>query len=113
MTDSESIEDRLKRLQAEKLALEKILEAATKAHAAELDSMKKIIWGEQQMRAAAQRGLVPYVRGLEFFDRWLLERSDLRVQLEPILRELKLWEIKLGYDPDQDLTLSVISPHHI
>ena len=65
---------------------------------------------EQTKRVFAQRGLVPYVRALEAFDGWLQERPALRRQLEPILRELGLWEIKLGYDPDEDLALSVISP---
>jgi len=106
----ETLGERAKRLQGELDAANHHIAAINAANAAEKDSWNKMLWGERQMRAAAQRGLVPYVRSLERFDKWLRERPKLRAQLEPILSELGLWEIKLGYDPDQDLALSAISP---
>jgi hypothetical protein len=68
---------------------------------------------EQVTRVAAQRGLVVYVRALEQLDHWLRERPALRGQLEPALRELGLWEIALGYDPELDITLSAIWPGRV
>lgn len=65
---------------------------------------------ERSARVAAQRGLVPYVRSLEAFNGWIKARPRLAKELRPILTELGLWDIKLGYDPDQDLALSIISP---
>lgn len=93
-------------LEAEQTALR----VARKIHANELEVERKLTFGEQQQRIAAQRGLVPYVRSLEQFNAWLAERPALSKEIEPILRELGLWDIKLGYDPDEDLTLSVVGP---
>jgi hypothetical protein len=62
-------------------------------------------------RMAAQMGLVPYVRALEEFDRRLKKRPALRKQLEADLRDLGLWEIKVGYDPTKDVTRTVLSPN--
>jgi hypothetical protein len=79
----------------------------TRAARAEAD---RAVRYEQLQRSAAQRGLVPYVRSLEKFDRWLMTRPEMRDQLEATLRELGLWEIRVGYDPGQDLSVSVVSP---
>jgi hypothetical protein len=68
----------------------------------EIELLKNQIGQERLQRVSAQRGLVPYVRSLQTLDAWLLERPELRAQLESILRELGLWEIKLGYDPAED-----------
>ena len=75
------------------------------------ETLRDEVQKERTMRIAAQRGLVPYVRSLEEFDHWLREQPELCKQLQPILEELGLWEIKLGYDPDKDLSLSAVSPH--
>jgi hypothetical protein len=56
---------------------------------------------------------VPYVRSLQQFNEWLADHPALRDELEPKLRELGLWDIKLGYDPDKDLALSVLSPNRL
>lgn len=57
---------------------------------------------ERQQRVSAQRGLVPYVRSLERFNAWLRDRPTLHDQLALILKELGLYDIKIGYDPDED-----------
>lgn len=90
-------------------SMRKTAEMTAQMHAKELAYERQQTFIEQQTRIAAQKGLVPYVRALEAFDHWLLERPDLRDTLQPILQELGLWEIKLGYDPEKDLGLSVIS----
>lgn len=76
---------------------------------AQLAEAQRQIEYEQLQRVSAQRGLVPYVRSLEQFNQWLAKRPALRKQLRPVLRELGLWEIKLGYDPDQDFRTSLVS----
>lgn len=93
--------------------LEREVKLQDRGWKAEKESLLLEIGREQNMRVSAQRGLVPYVRSLEQFDKWLLQNPALRKELEPILRELGLWEIKLGYDPAKDLTLSVVSPQNI
>jgi len=65
---------------------------------------------ERSGRIHAQRGLVPYVRALQLFHEWLLQRPEVAEMVAPKMQELGIWAIKLGYDPDQDLSLSVISP---
>jgi hypothetical protein len=84
------------------------LQAVQRGHGEEMRAMRDDLHVERSQRMAAQRGLVPYVRSLEALDTWLLEQPSLRAQLEPILRQLGLWEIRLGYDPDKDLSLSAI-----
>lgn len=86
------------------------LEAVQRGHSEEVTALRRELFAEQQQRMAAQRGLVPYVRSLELFDIWLCSQPRLRESLRPKLQELGLWEIKLGYDPDKDLGLSVVSP---
>jgi hypothetical protein len=75
------------------------------------DAQRDEIGMERQMRISAQRGLVPYVRAVEALNKWLKARPALTKQLQPIMQELELWDVKLGYDPDKDLTLSVLSPN--
>jgi hypothetical protein len=94
--------------QIRRLTLE--LAAEKELRQIDIKRLKSEIGMEQTLRTSAQRGLVPYVRSLEQFDKWLRQRPATRAKLEPILRELGLWEIKLGYDPDKDLTLSIVSP---
>ena len=71
---------------------------------------------EQLTRTSAQRGLVPYVRSLEELHRRLPAYpalptvADVCQRLGADLQELGLWNVKLGYDPDKDLALSVLSP---
>ena len=113
----ETLRDQIRRLtkerDAEREARSKDAAAAQHALGKMAEERDKLVLGERRLRVAAQRGLVPYVRSLEQFDAWLLERPDLRHALRPVLQELGLWEIKLGYDPDHDLSLSVVSPHRV
>ncbi len=85
--------------------------AGLSLEASRIYELEQLLDFERLQRIAAQRGLVPYVRSLEAFSRWLGKRPSLRKQLEPKMRELGLWNIRLGYDPDQDLILSAASPH--
>lgn len=73
---------------------------------------QEMVAHEQLQRVVAQRGLVVYVRALEQFDGWLQERPALRAQLQPVLQELGLWKIKLGYDPDRDPALASVPNDH-
>lgn len=74
---------------------------------------------EQVTRVSAQRGLVPYVRSLEELHRRLAAYpslptvADLCQRLGADLQELGLWDVRLGYDPDKDLALSVLSPNRL
>ena len=90
-----------------------ILEGQVHALKSEVEAERWKTHIEQGQRIAAQRGLVPYVRSLQAFNEWLGDHPELRDQLEPILRELGLWDIRLAYDPDQDLSLSAVSPHRV
>lgn len=76
------------------------------------EANRKLEFAELQ-RVVAQRGLVPYVHSLEQFDKWLMAYPDLRKALQPILQELGLWEIKLGYDPTRDVKTSLVSPERM
>lgn len=84
------------------------LAAVQRGHAEEIHALRREVFIEQQDRIAAQRGLVPYVRSLEAFHGWLLKHPDLAAQVEAEMRDLGIWAIKLGYDPDKDLSLSVV-----
>lgn len=92
--------------------VERLLEAFQKERQVQKRVSDAAIAYERLQRASAQQGLVPYVRALEEFDTWLRKHKRLRGELEPVMRELGIWEIKLGYDPDRDLTLSLVSPKH-
>lgn len=65
---------------------------------------------EQVTRLAAQRGLVPYVRSVQRLNQWLARHPELQADMEPILRELGLWDVRLGYDPDTDPALNPLRP---
>jgi hypothetical protein len=97
--------DTIGSLTADRIVLKRELESAVRERHIAVNT-------EQLGRVSAQRGLVPYVRGVEALNKWLSKHPALRRQLEPILREQGLWDVKLGYDPDKDITLSVISPEH-
>src|SRR6266550_3282003 len=70
-----------------RLELERQLENEKGLHAQDVRVLQQDLRTEQITRISAQRGLVPYVRSLEQFDRWLLDHSDLRNMLRPILQE--------------------------
>src|SRR5437773_11715927 len=55
---------------------------------------------ERTQRVAAQRGLVPYVRSLERLNGWLRAHRGriTKMQLVKVLKDLGLYDIKLGYD---------------
>ena len=64
---------------------------------------------ETTTRLAAQRGLVPYVYAIQGLNEWLRdERPELGAELEPIMRRLGIWGVKVGYDPDKGTALSVL-----
>lgn len=63
-------------------------------------------------KKAAQNGLTPYVYAVQALNAWLNERPALMSQVEAILDELGLLGVKVGYDPNKDLSLSIISPMH-
>lgn len=86
-----------------------VLEREAKQLVLDVQTEQHLTQMERIQRVAAQRGLVPYVRGLEAFSRWLQARPEIARQVEAEMRANGLWDIKLGYDPDKDITLSVIS----
>lgn len=64
---------------------------------------------EQLQRVSAQRGLTPYVYAIQALNAWLADQPELHNTIAPILKELGLYGVKVGYDPDRDLALSIIS----
>lgn len=101
-------------------ALVEQLEAARKdleEASGKVAELRKLLQGSQaelsiseQRRVSAQRGLTPYVYAVQALNAWLGERPALLEQITPVLRELGLLGVKVGYDPDRDLALSIISP---
>lgn len=89
-------------------ALRKTAEAVAEAHAKELANEKQQTSIEQQTRIAAQRGLTPYVYAIQALNRWLRDRPELCAQLQPVMQELGLWGVEVGYDPNKDRALSII-----
>lgn len=88
----------------------KRMHVKTKQVTQQVEGLRTTVRIEQVTRTAAQRGLVPYVRSLQRFNEWLSRRPELQAELEPILRELKLWDVRLGYDPDTDPALNPLRP---
>lgn len=76
----------------------------------EHDRLKRELGHEQLQRRAAQNGLTPYVYALQAFNAWIAENPPLVNALEPVMRKLGIWGVEVGYDPDKDLAMSVISP---
>ncbi len=74
--------------------------------------LKNTISIERQMRVDAQNGLTPYVYALQAFSVWLNKRpSATPSQVKAKMGELGIWGVRVGYDPQKDLALSIISAH--
>jgi hypothetical protein len=58
---------------------------------------------------SAQRGLTPYVYAVQGLNAWLAERPELNETMAPILRQLGLLGVRVGYDPDKEFATSVIA----
>lgn len=64
---------------------------------------------ERVTRTAAQNGLTPYVYALQAFALWLDQapEADRQMVIEK-MSELGIWGVRVGYDPQKDLALSII-----
>jgi hypothetical protein len=59
---------------------------------------------------AAQNGLTPYVYALQYFAAWLKKTPRAtRPMVIGKMTELGIWDVRVGYDPKQDITRSIIS----
>ncbi len=77
---------------------------------AKIRELKESITVEHVTRVSAQRGLTPYVYALEALNKWLRGRNRITPKdLEKILKRLGIWGVRVGYDPDKDKALSIIS----
>jgi hypothetical protein len=101
----------IKALQEELVALQGVRELEAKKLRGEIRGLIQEVDIEKRTRIAAQQGLVPYVRSLEQLNVWLQARPHLAAELQPIMAELGLWGIRVGYDPDRDINLTAASPH--
>src|SRR6266568_1921625 len=86
---------RIEELEVERDQLQGAVRAATEIAAMDRD-----------LRVAAQRGLVPYVQAVEQLNKWLAANPDLEPRLTPVLKELGLYGVRVGYNPDKDRGLT-------
>jgi hypothetical protein len=93
------------------LRLERLRAELTVVHAQYIEKLTEALehaWESrvrhaETQRVAAQRGLVPYVRGLEKFAKWLKETPNATPGMVAAkLTKLGLWDVRVGYDPDED-----------
>jgi len=78
----------------------------------ELADQRAIVAQERLTRLSAQRGLTPYVTAVQALNVWLAEQPELDEAMAPILQELGLLGVKVGYDPDKELATSMIAGAH-
>lgn len=95
-------------LKARIRALEAELQAAQTSHEYTTSRLRDEVATERTTRIAAQQGLTPYVYAVQALNAWLGDRPELLNELSPILGELGLLGVRVGYDPQRDLSLSII-----
>lgn len=80
----------------------------TRRHRREVGEVREALAFAELQRVAAQRGLVPYVAAVEALNAWLKDRPEVEAVVAPILQELGLYGVRVGYDPNREVALSVI-----
>jgi hypothetical protein len=85
------------------------VKAQKHGHEKEIAAIRNLAIRDRTGRVAAQRGLTPYVTAVQAFNAWLMEHPGLLGALALILKELGLFGVSVGCDPDKDLASSIIN----
>jgi hypothetical protein len=98
-----------KQLEEQIEALGIALQAARQDAEKRVEGMQQTLDFERVQRVSAQRGLVPYVYALQALNKWMRGRTKIGPSdLERIMKRLGIWGVKVGYDPDRDVSRAVI-----
>ena|SRR5665213_2889814 len=93
-----------------KAQLIETLDRERKEWAFEKRKLNVTIGVERQKRVDAQNGLTPYVYALQAFAQWLGKHPKATpAQVIAQMSKLGIWGVKVAYDPQKDLALSIIS----
>jgi len=96
-------------MKASKAQLIRDLEVRIKHLEQALADERSIVVEEKLMRVSAQRGLTPYVTAVQALNAWLADRPELDETMAPILQQLGLLGVRVGYDPDKEFATSLIA----